>query len=155
MANRESQPQAHHHGAYRSRIAQIAGILEALLAVLVMAGLVFCVVPLVQWMPGLLTEGNEVDIRTFLERALDVVIAIEFIKMLAMHSPGTSLEVLLYAITRHLIVGHESAAENLLSVLAIALIFLIRKYLFIPSFNAASQETPDTQPEKQPTLSEK
>ena len=34
----------------------------------------------------------------FLQRALDIVIGIEFIKMLAKHSPGSSLEVLLYAI---------------------------------------------------------
>ncbi len=49
-----------------------------------------------------LIDGNDVEIRTFLERGLDIVIGIEFIKMLAKHSPGCSLEVLLYAIARHL-----------------------------------------------------
>ncbi len=43
---------------------------------------------LIRWMPGLLIDGNEVEIRTFLERSLDIVIGIEFIKMLAKHSPG-------------------------------------------------------------------
>ena len=38
-------------------------------------------------------SGNEAEIRTFLERSLDIVIGIEFIKMLAKHSPGSSLEV--------------------------------------------------------------
>ena len=41
---------------------------------------------------------------------------------------------LLYAIARHMIVGHEDAAQNLVSVVAIALIFIIRKYFFVPSF---------------------
>ena len=72
--------------------------------------------------------------RTFLERALDIVIGIEFIKMLAKHSPGSVLEVLLYAIARHMIVGHEDAVQNLVSVGAIALIFIIRKYFFVLSF---------------------
>ena len=54
--------------------------------------------------------------------------------MLAKHSPGSVLEVLLYAIARHMIVGHEDAAQNLVSVVAIALIFIIRKYFFVPSF---------------------
>ena len=63
-----------------------------------------------------------------MERSLDIVIGIEFIKMLAKHSPGSSLEVLLYAIARHLVVGHDSALENLLSVGAIALIFIVRKF---------------------------
>ena len=49
-------------------------------------------------MPGLLFDGNDVEIRGFLERALDIVIGVEFIKMLAKHSPGSSLEVLLYAV---------------------------------------------------------
>lgn len=40
------------------------------------------------------------------------------------------LEVLLYAIARHMIVGHEDAVQNLVSVVAIALIFIIRKYFF-------------------------
>ena len=72
----------------------------------------------------------------FLQRALDIVIGIEFIKMLAKHSPGSSLEVLLYAIARHMVVGHESALENLLSVGAIALIFIVRKFFFVPAFGA-------------------
>ena len=71
-----------------------------------------------------------------LERSLDIVIGIEFIKMLAKHSPGSSLEVLLYAIARHLVVGHDSAVENLLSVGAIALIFIVRKFFFVPAFGA-------------------
>ena len=44
------------------------------------------------------------------------------------------LEVLLYAIARHMIVGHEDAVQNLVSVGAIALIFIIRKFFFVPSF---------------------
>ena len=56
--------------------------------------------------------------------------------MLAKHSPGSSLEVLLYAIARHLVVGHDSALENLLSVGAIALIFIVRKFFFVPAFGA-------------------
>ena len=92
------------------------------------------IVPLVELMPGLLTDADSLEIRTFLERALDIVIGIEFIKMLAKHSPGSVLEVLLYAIARHMIVGHEDAVQNLVSVGAIALIFIIRKYFFVPSF---------------------
>ena len=33
-----------------------------------------------------------------------------------------------------MIVGHEDAVQNLVSVVAIALIFIIRKYFFVPSF---------------------
>ena len=104
----------------RNFIIQSSTLLEISLSGLVLIGLLISIVPLIQWMPGLFIDGNDVEIRTFLERALDIVIGIEFIKMLAKHSPGSSLEVLLYAIARHMVIGHESAFENLLSVAAIA-----------------------------------
>ena len=120
----------------RNSIIHASSLLEILLSGLVLIGLLFSAVPLIKWMPGLLLDGNEVEIRGFLERSLDIVIGIEFIKMLAKHSPGSSLEVLLYAIARHLVVGHDSAVENLLSVGAIALIFIVRKFFFVPAFGA-------------------
>ena len=120
----------------RNFIIQSSTLLEISLSGLVLIGLLISIVPLIQWMPGLFIDGNDVEIRTFLERALDIVIGIEFIKMLAKHSPGSSLEVLLYAIARHMVVGHESALENLLSVGAIALIFVVRKFFFVPAFGA-------------------
>ena len=126
--------ESHWRTSLRNRIIQASSLLEVLLSGLVLIGLLLSVVPLIRWMPGLLFDGNEAEIRTFLERSLDIVIGIEFIKMLAKHSPGSSLEVLLYAIARHMIVGHEDAVQNLVSVGAIALIFIIRKYFFVPSF---------------------
>ena len=128
--------ESHGRTALRNYIIQASTLLEITLSGLVLIGLLFSIVPLLKWMPGLLFDGNDAEIRTFLERALDIVIGIEFIKMLAKHSPGSSLEVLLYAIARHMVVGHESAVENLLSVGAIALIFVVRKFFFVPAFGA-------------------
>ena len=127
----------------RNFIIQSSTLLEISLSGLVLIGLLISIVPLIQWMPGLFIDGNDVEIRGFLERALDIVIGVEFIKMLAKHSPGSSLEVLLYAIARHMVVGHESALDNLISVGAIALIFVVRKFFFVPAFGA---HLPDGKP---------
>ena len=129
-----SRVESHNRAELRNRIISAATLLEILLSGLVLIGLLLSMVPLLQWMPGLLFDGNDVEVSIFLQRALDIVIGIEFIKMLAKHSPGSVLEVLLYAIARHMIVGHEDAVQNLVSVGAIALIFIIRKYFFVPSF---------------------
>ena len=128
--------ESHNRTELRNFIIQASTLLEISLSGLVLIGLLFSVIPLLKWMPGLLIDGNNVEIRTFLERSLDIVIGIEFIKMLAKHSPGSSLEVLLYAIARHMVIGHESSFENLLSVCAIALIFIVRKFFFVPAFGA-------------------
>lgn len=150
-ANRSSLNEKKWRTDLRNRIIQASSLLEALLSGLVLVGLVFSAIPLIRWMPGLLVDGNDTEIRTFLERSLDIVIGIEFIKMLAKHSPGSSLEVLLYAIARHLVVGHDSALENLLSVGAIALIFIVRKFFFVPAFGAHLPDgnpAPDLSPQQ-------
>lgn len=150
-ANRSSLNEKKWRTDLRNRIIQASSLLEVLLSGLVLVGLVFSAVPLIRWMPGLLVDGNDTEIRTFLERSLDIVIGIEFIKMLAKHSPGSSLEVLLYAIARHLVVGHDSALENLLSVGAIALIFIVRKFFFVPAFGAHLPDgnpAPDLSPQQ-------
>lgn len=150
-ANRSSLNEKKWRTDLCNRIIQASSLLEVLLSGLVLVGLVFSAVPLIRWMPGLLVDGNDTEIRTFLERSLDIVIGIEFIKMLAKHSPGSSLEVLLYAIARHLVVGHDSALENLLSVGAIALIFIVRKFFFVPAFGAHLPDgnpAPDLSPQQ-------
>ena len=44
---------------------------------------------------------------------------------------------LLYAIARTMILGHGSTMDNLLGVFSIGLIFVIRKFLFVPSFGSS------------------
>lgn len=66
----------------------------------------------------------------FLEDVLQVVIVIEFVKMLAKHTPESVIEVLLFAIARKLIVDHNiEALQLLIGVAAIAVLFAIRKFL--------------------------
>ena len=85
MEHPASHVESHWRTQLRNHIIQASSLLEILLSGLVLIGLLLSAVPLIRWMPGLLIDGNEVEIRTFLERSLDIVIGIEFIKMLAKH----------------------------------------------------------------------
>ena len=83
---------------FRDQIAEAAGILEVVLSGIVLVALLLSIVPLVELMPGLLTDAESIEVHTFLERALDIVIGIEFIKMLDMVVPGFAAnETLLYS----------------------------------------------------------
>lgn len=64
-----------------------------------------------------------------LESVLTLVVGLEFVKMLILHTPESVIEVLLYAVARQVIISHDSAMENLIGVSAVAIIFIIRKYL--------------------------
>ena len=70
----------------------------------------------------------------FLAEALLLVIGVELVVMLSLHIPGVLLEVLLYAIARKLILLPKSSGmgDLLLGILAIGVIFTIRKYLISP-----------------------
>ena len=68
-------------------------------------------------------------LQNFLNQAMNIAIGVELIKMLSKHTSGTIIEVLLFAIARH-VVDHSSSLDSLLSVAAIAILFATRKYLF-------------------------
>lgn len=67
----------------------------------------------------------------FLGNALTLLIGVEFVKMLAKHTAENLLEVLMFAIARQMVVEHLNMIETLIGVVAIALIFAIRKYLLL------------------------
>ena len=64
-----------------------------------------------------------------LDDAIILAIGAEFIKMLCKHTPETVIEVLAFALARKLIIGHAAAWENLLMVIAIAILFAVRRFL--------------------------
>jgi hypothetical protein len=73
-------------------------------------------------------EGTQVLVG-ILDDAIILAIGAELIKMLCKHTPETVIEVLAFALARQLIVGHTGAVENLITVLAIAALFAVRRFL--------------------------
>ncbi len=69
-------------------------------------------------------------LQNFLNQAMSIAIGVELIKMLSKHTSGTIIEVLLFAVARELVTSHATPLNTLYSVLAIAVLFATRKYLF-------------------------
>lgn len=61
----------------------------------------------------------------FLGYAMALIIAIEFIKMLLRHTPGSIIEVLLFAMARKLIITKENNLGLLFGIISIAVLFII------------------------------
>jgi hypothetical protein len=131
--NKETQgDRAHRISGY---LEHLMDVFEIGIAIIVAVGFIMSVVPLVTNIPLLMSHSEgTAAYRHFLESALDLVIGIEFIKMLIKHTPGSVVEVLLFALSRHMVLEGGNALENLLTVCAIAVIFAIRRYLFVESF---------------------
>lgn len=75
-------------------------------------------------------EGEDV-FSYIIENAMSLVVGVELIKMLCKHTPGTVVEVLMFAIARQMIAAHASTMDTLIGVICIAILFATRKYLFI------------------------
>ena len=69
------------------------------------------------------------DMSQYLHNVLTIVVGLEFVRMLIDTTPASILEVLTVAITRHVILSHESPWANVASVACIAALFAIRRFL--------------------------
>ena len=65
-----------------------------------------------------------------LETCFNLIIGVELIRMLYQHRPSTVFEVLLFAIARQIIIDHANPLNSLIGVIAIAILFATRKFLF-------------------------
>ena len=68
-------------------------------------------------------------IHTYLHNILTLVVALEFVRMLLDMTPANTLEVLIVAISRHVILNHDKPISNIACVLCIAGLFATRRYL--------------------------
>ena len=111
-----------------ARIFNIAvHILEYLIAFLTLAVLVGLIGFEIYKM--FTTEGYFSSADVYLHNILTIVVGLEFVRMLINLTPANTLEVLIVAIARQVIVDHSSALSNIACVLCIGGLFAIRKFL--------------------------
>lgn len=65
----------------------------------------------------------------YLHNILTIVVGLEFVRMLIDLTPANTLEVLIVAIARHVILNHSDPLGNVACVVCIAVLFAIRRYL--------------------------
>ena len=108
---------------------KMASYVELVLSAFLLLVVVVLTVQLIaQSVPQLWSQ--QVEVMYYLESAMTLAIGIEFVKMLCTHTSETIIEILLFAISRQMIVEHLSTTETILGVGAIAGLFAVRKYLF-------------------------
>lgn len=69
------------------------------------------------------------DIHNYLHNILTILVGLEFVRMLIDMTPANTLEVLIVAIARQVIIAHDNPVSNVCSVLCIAGLFAIRRFL--------------------------
>ncbi len=91
----------------------------------------------------LLSDGS---LMVFLQKLIGIVIGIEFLRLLFLHTLDATVELIIIAIVRQLLVEHVAPVEVLLLVLSLAVLFVIRKFLFVKKIDSLKDaEKPDNE----------
>ncbi len=115
------------HKKLENIIRKILHALEGIIAVLtllVLVALLGLEIYRIIAIPGYI-EGVD----SFLHCILTIVVGLEFVRMLVDMTPANTLEVLIVAISRQVIVTHGDPWSNIACVVCIAGLFAIRRFL--------------------------
>ena len=99
------------------------------------------------------TDGYFSSADTYLHNILTIVVGLEFVRMLINLTPANTLEVLIVAIARQVIVDHGSPLSNIACVACIGGLFAIRKFLI--SKRDLKRELSEEEPETSEMTEEK
>ena len=111
--------------------------LELICAALMVVGIVLAVIGLLretELFHGLITGGGE--FMEYIERVLTIVVGIEFLEMLCQPTSENVIEILVILMARHMIVHETTPVQDLVTCVAIAILFILRRWL------KASEQSP-------------
>ncbi len=114
----------------RRAIQKACDIIDLCIALAVGLGLLVSIILYIPLGVELLTSSSDTaPFLLFLEDMFNFIVGVEFIKMLCKPSSENVIEVLVFLVARHMIIGTNSAVDILLSVLAVALLYGTRLLL--------------------------
>lgn len=120
-----SQPFA----AFARLLTAVATVLELMLGAMVLIACICSGIGLLCTTDTVSLFGDPSYLQNRISDACFIIIGVEFIKMITSHTVDAVVDLILLAIARQLIVEHTAPLENLFAVLAIGLLFLIRRFV--------------------------
>ena len=117
----------HNVGRMEHRIRKVLHILELAIASVTIVVLVIGLAMNIWKVAGDPTAFSNTT--EFLHAVLNIVVGLEFVRMLIDMTPANTLEVLIVAIARQVIISHDDPISNVCCVLCIAGLFATRHFL--------------------------
>ncbi len=114
----------------RKILYDICDVLELFMAVSVGIGLVIAMLAIFPGIADLWNHRlNEGAFMEFLGIVFNLVIGIEFMKMLCKPNTSNIIEALIFLMARHMIIRETTALEDLTVVISICILFLFRRFM--------------------------
>ena len=115
------------HKKVEAIMHRVLHILEFIIAMLTLVVLLGMLVLEVYKMFTVADYFSTLD--NFLHNILTIVVGLEFVRMLVDLTPANTLEVLIVAMSRQVILVHDNPLSNLASIVCIAGLFATRRFL--------------------------
>lgn len=113
-------------------LQSVTFLLEFILAIVVSLIIVMQGVHLVKlFVSHVFDSSVTVEYSVFLKESLNIIVGVEFVKMLCQHSMGAVIDVLLFVLARHLVVMEATMMESLLCIVSVSILFAARKFLMV------------------------
>ena len=112
---------------FMHRVLHIMEVIIALMTLAVIIGMLGYEIYRMVVVPDYFTVEH--GLNNYLHNILTIVVGLEFVRMLMDMTPANTLEVLIVAISRHVILSHDDPLSNVACVLCIAGLFAIRRFL--------------------------
>ncbi|MDD3704718.1 MAG: hypothetical protein PHC45_01435 [Clostridiaceae bacterium] len=115
-------------------IINVSLYLENILAIIITIAIIIGMTDMIKYIV-MIFQTNAIEtydiFQKFLGHTLLLVVGVEMVAMLVKHTPGSVIEVLLYAVARKMLISNAHMLEFLLGIISIASIFAIKKYLYV------------------------
>lgn len=130
-----------HMARFKRDIQRLCDALEMVMALIVLCGIIVSILSLIsdfEIFHSML--GDTAKFRAFLEDVFVIVIGIEFLQMLCKPNSDNVMEVLIFLVARHMIVGETTPFEDFISVISVGLLCVVRRYLHVTKEKEQSRE---------------
>lgn len=117
---------------FKKDIQRLCETLEMAVAIIVLVGIVLTIVSLLSDFEIFYAMlGDTAEFKPFLEDIFVIVIGIEFLQMLCRPNSDNVMEVLIFLVARHMIIGDTTPQEDFVSVISVGLLCVLRRYLHV------------------------
>lgn len=142
---REKMEESKFHIKVKTTLLTIASWAETIISIILVATIVMLIIGLIYFIiergPTAMIEGD--DIRGMLQRFFEVIICVEFVRMLIRHSVVSVIEIILFSIAREMIAEVQSPVETIVLIGALMGLMIIRKYFLLPEDKVKTKTTLD------------
>ena len=127
---------------YKKIMLKICNILEIIAELLVLMGILLSIYSFLRNFDAFWDLLGDMSLlRDYLAKIFMLVIGIEFLQMLCRPNADNIIEVLIFLVARHMIVYDTTPFDDFVSVISIAILCILRRYLH----NAENKENEETE----------